>query len=162
MEKIILLIFVAITAIDTVRGAGCPIHWKRHGASCYLFVVDVPEDFIEAGSFCQRRHSKLVEIESADENNFLRTQITGTHPQEGYWIGLSDIVFEGDWVWTSSQSSAIYSDWTPNQPDNYQAHQDCAMFFAPDGFHWNDHYCTVKAAYICEMEAESEPVDVIG
>ena len=71
---------------------------------------------------------------------------------EGYWIGLSDIVYEGDWVWTSSQSSAIYSDWSPNQPDNYQAHQDCAMFFAPDGFHWNDHYCTVKAAYICEME----------
>lgn len=71
---------------------------------------------------------------------------------EGYWIGLSDILFEGDWLWTSSQTSPSYTDWSPTSPNNAGHHQDCAMFYAPESFHWNDHYCTVKAAFICEME----------
>ncbi|XP_062597900.1 perlucin-like protein [Saccostrea cucullata] len=87
-----------------------------------------------------------------------RTNRTTTR---GYWIGLSDIVFEGEWVWTSTQTTASFKDWSPNQPDNYQSHQDCAMFFTPDNFHWNDHFCTVKAGFICEMEA-GEPIDIVG
>uniref|UniRef100_K1PKD9 Uncharacterized protein n=1 Tax=Magallana gigas TaxID=29159 RepID=K1PKD9_MAGGI len=87
-----------------VWSVGCPNHWKRHGNSCYLFIQDVPEDFIEAG-------------------------LETFRCLEGYWIGLSDIVFEGDWVWTSSQASPSYTDWSPTSPDNYQNHQDCAMFW---------------------------------
>nr|XP_034333504.1 perlucin-like isoform X1 [Crassostrea gigas] len=156
MEKKLILLLTMVSFILGAWSAGCPNHWKRHGNSCYAFIQDVPEDFIEAGSFCERRNSKLVEIESADENTFLRTQITGTHPQEGYWIGLSDIVFEGDWLWTSSQTSPSYTDWSPTSPNNAGHHQDCAMFYAPENFHWNDHYCTVKAAFICEMETLDE------
>nr|XP_034334049.1 perlucin-like protein [Crassostrea gigas] len=162
MEKKLILLLTMVSFILGAWSAGCPDHWKRHGNYCYAFIQDVPEDFIEAGSFCERRNSKLVEIESADENTFLRTQITGTHPQEGYWIGLSDILFEGDWLWTSSQTSPSYTDWSPTSPNNAGHHQDCAMFYAPESFHWNDHYCTVKAAFICEMEAQTEPVDVVG
>ena len=47
----------------------------------YFESFAVENSYFYQKSFCQRRHSKLVEIESADENNFLRTQITGTHPQ---------------------------------------------------------------------------------
>ncbi|XP_062600361.1 perlucin-like protein [Saccostrea cucullata] len=156
-----LITFVVVCFANVVWSDDCPPHWIKHGFSCYLFIKDVPEDFIEAGSFCERRGSKLVEIETVDENNFLRSHIVGTNPQEGYWIGLSDIVFEGEWVWTSTQNTASFKDWSPNQPDNYQSHQDCAMFFTPDNFHWNDHFCTVKAGFICEMEA-GEPIDIVG
>ncbi|XP_048769474.2 perlucin-like protein [Ostrea edulis] len=159
MDQKAFRLILTIAYISAVWSQNCPNHWTNHQSSCYLFMQDVPVDFIEAGSFCQRRASKLVEVETAYENNFLRSHIVGTRPQEGYWIGLSDIVSEGEWVWTSTQTKASFVDWTPNQPDNSQGHQDCAMFFAPDGFHWNDHFCTVKAGYICEMDL---PGSLIG
>lgn len=51
-----------------------------------------------------------------------------------------------------------FTDWSPNQPDNYMSHQDCAMFFLSDNYHWNDHYCDVKAGYICEREYENKTI----
>ncbi|XP_062596066.1 perlucin-like protein [Saccostrea cucullata] len=148
------LVFIFICCLKDVWTQDCPQHWAKHGFSCYLFIKDVPGDFMKAKSICQQHGSKLVEIETADENNFLRSHIVGTHPQNGYWIGLSDIAKEGEWVWPSTGSVASFYDWARSpvhQPDNL-SNQDCAMFFTGFNFHWDDNTCTVKAGFICEIE----------
>uniref|UniRef100_A0A8W8JF97 C-type lectin domain-containing protein n=1 Tax=Magallana gigas TaxID=29159 RepID=A0A8W8JF97_MAGGI len=63
--------------------------------------------------------SSLVEIESAEENNFLKSHIRNTLHREiddrqiksSFWIGGTDFIVEGQWVWISTQKNLTYSDW---------------------------------------------------
>ncbi|VDH89575.1 Hypothetical predicted protein [Mytilus galloprovincialis] len=162
MEYKALLIFCFILLYRDSKGASCPHGWTSHAFSCYVFIEDLLIDFTESTSFCNRIQGKLVEIESEDENNFIRNYLlhNTTHTQN-FWIGGTDAVFENEWRWMSTLEKMGFTDWSPTQPDNYMSHQDCAMFFLSDNYHWNDHYCDVKAGYICEREIE-EGSSVIG
>ena len=71
-----------------------------------------------------------------------------------YWfIGLTDNVVEGDWVWVNSKTPLnghrIYRKWGPGEP-NDQTVENCAMLVAPTS-NWDDVPCENKYHYICEV-----------
>lgn len=70
---------------------------------------------------------------------------------EGFWIGLTDILVEGEWVWMSTQTTAHYTNWWPGEPNNDQA-EDCGSLFSDYSFKWNDAKCLLKYNFICEKE----------
>ena len=81
-----------------------------------------------ADAKCISLGAQLVKIESAFENDFLaQAFFKGTSGT--YWIGLSDQVHEGKWIWTdgSSLGADDYSPWGNNNPNNLGGHQNCGQ-----------------------------------
>lgn len=70
---------------------------------------------------------------------------------ENFWIGLTDALVEGHWVWETTQITPTYTNWAPGEPNDAGHHEDCAIMF-PTSFHWNDGACSSKLSFICEKE----------
>ena len=136
--------------------------------SCYKLITK-PETWSNADAKCISLGAQLIKIESAFENDFLtQTFFKGT--SEAYWIGLSDQVHEGKWIWTdgSSLGAADYNHWGKNNPNNYGGNQNCGQIVRGDvqlgslqlsGFkdgEWNDFRCNFSLGYICEKKIYSE------
>ncbi|XP_070542871.1 low affinity immunoglobulin epsilon Fc receptor-like [Ptychodera flava] len=79
----------------------------------------------------------------------------------GFWIGLSDRIHEGEYVWSDGVSLCHedYRNWAPGEPNNNtnkkpSIGQDCVQLwfrFDNDG-QWDDEYCDVKPkGFICEI-----------
>ncbi|XP_062568493.1 perlucin-like protein [Saccostrea cucullata] len=139
----------------------CPHGWVYNDSSCYAFISDYPMDWNEAMMYCRALQAKLVEIETASENGFLRLHLLDNKATGHYWIGLNDILSEGEWVWMSYQQTPTYTDWSPGQPDNYQQHEDCTLLWGATRFHWDDALCSYKENFICEKES-SEGINIVG
>ncbi|XP_061183285.1 perlucin-like [Saccostrea echinata] len=156
------IIFLSAVTVVTAQSASCPHGWVLRGSSCYLFVTDSPEDWMTATSYCNILHAKLVEIETLAEDEFLRLHLFDKKLTGGYWIGFSDIVVEGEWIWTSTQEPPTYSDWYPGQPDDLKHHQDCGQLLGGSfGFHWDDEICTRTNNFICEKEFNGD-IGIVG
>lgn len=83
--------------------------------------------------------------------------LQGSDPQVGCWIGLNDIVTEGDYAW-SDGSSVYYTNWYSGagfqQPDDATQpdQEDCVfMFKAFAG--WHDRDCNAQYSYVCRWGA---------
>nr|XP_058947480.1 brevican core protein-like isoform X2 [Pocillopora verrucosa] len=135
--------------------------------SCYKLITK-PETWSNADAKCISLGAQLVKIESAFENDFL-TQAFFKGTSGTYWIGLSDQVHEGKWIWTdgSSLGADDYSPWGKNNPNNLGGHQNCGQIVKGDfklgsllfrGFkdgEWNDFRCDFLLGYICEKKIYS-------
>jgi hypothetical protein len=60
------------------------------------------------------------------------------------------MINEGQYVWQTTQDNVDFSDWAPREPNDLGHTEDCAEFFHPAGFHWNDAPCNIKSNFICE------------
>jgi len=67
-----------------------------------------------------------------------------------YWIDLSDLQEEGIWKWMEQDAPAVYTNWAPGQPTNYDGNEDCGMMYKTGG--WNDEKCEISHQYICESQ----------
>ncbi|XP_056015831.1 perlucin-like [Ostrea edulis] len=143
-----------LSATATVHGASfnpCPDSWYLHGRSCYGFVKDIKTDWIEAGAFCERFSSFLVEVDTKDENDFLRNHIGTNH--DTYWLGATDAFSDGNWIWVGNQRPLTFLGWSPGEPAN-GAGAACLTLAGNLNHHWNDDYCDRKYGFICEKEIE--------
>lgn len=71
-------------------------------------------DWEEAKSAATAMGGYLASITSAEENNFVATQVADGSLA---WIGLSDAVAEGAFVWSSGESFG-YSNWGQGEPNS--------------------------------------------
>ena len=63
------------------------------------------------------------------------------------WIGLSDVVVEGEYWW-SDGTRPVYLNWAPGEPNNY-VDEDCVRI-RPSGL-WDDYSCElVGSPFLCE------------
>lgn len=98
----------------------------------------------------------MVKIESATINDFIKTAFLDTFG--GYddaWIGLSDQINFGTWIWSDGSSSAGYQNWGGGNPNNMIGNQNCAAMqmgyfyhFLYDG-EWNNKQCDDALKFIC-------------
>jgi len=136
--------------------------------SCYR-VLTVPETWNNAQANCLSLGAQLVKIESAEENEFLtRTFLTAYAVT--YWIGLSDQVKEGEWIWTDGGPLGNDTNWGGSNPNNSNGNQHCGhilkgsfrlgvryghfiLRYTFRGYNgeWNDLECDVRLGYICEQ-----------
>ncbi|XP_062568467.1 perlucin-like [Saccostrea cucullata] len=137
----------------------CPYGWKQRGTSCYAFFTDIQLSWTEAMLYCNALHAKLVEIETEVEDEFLRIYEMDHGLKTSFWIGLTDTLVEGHWVWETSQTTPAYTDWYPGEPNDMGHREDCGgMYYSG---HWNDFPCNTTHSFICEKELDNE-VSVIG
>jgi len=57
----------------------------------------VPETWYNARAKCEALGTHLVKIESAEENDFLKSTYLNTSGV-AFWIGLTDQMQEGEWI----------------------------------------------------------------
>ena len=71
---------------------------------------------------------------------------------DSYWIGLSDRVTEGTFIWINGVP-ASFTYWSPGQPDNY-GQEDCVVIWGFDNMTWSDQPCDLLMGYICESKIQ--------
>lgn len=85
--------------IEKSDSAGTPAGWTHFGNSVYkLTTGNISWDQAEAEAASQGGH--LVAINSAAENEFIRSTFA-TGPYPAYYIGYTDAMSEGDFIWTN-------------------------------------------------------------
>ncbi|MBL7952724.1 MAG: gliding motility-associated C-terminal domain-containing protein [Flavobacteriales bacterium] len=116
--------------------------WKGHT----YYASSSPVTYDEARTAAANMGYRLAIVNSAQENLNL-SQLLASNGITDAWIGLSDEIAEGDFVW-SDGSTLTTTSWAPSQPDN-GGDQD-AVRLSSDGL-WHDESVGSQALYIIEV-----------
>ncbi len=137
-------------ATDSIRGAdginGSSSHAEYDGH--HYMLIKGALTWEEAKSACEALGGHLVTITSAEENAIVR----GLLPPENIFIGMSDHVTEGTWVWVTGEEFA-YTNWAPGEPNNYGGDQDYGAIYGTGSSSagmWDDE--SLNRGYICEWD----------
>ncbi|XP_078331089.1 CD209 antigen-like protein 2 [Crassostrea virginica] len=151
---ILILLFSAIQ--DSAES--CHVGWIQFQEKCYFF-SHTNATWFEAGYTCLQFNSKLAEPKTVAETNFLKSHSQSL--DRTMWIGVSDIIEEDRWVYSSSQEVVSHTEFGPGEPNAHTA-QNCIALWRDFHGQWADHTCAAKEYFICEEIIQSDPVDVIG
>lgn len=110
-----------------------------------------------ARSTCSSAGFNLLEVNSAAENAWVRSQLDARFGSVDAYLGGNDTGAEGSWLWDNGQqfwsgsSSGIpvggrYANWRSGEP-NDDGGEDCAEL-KPDGL-WNDDSCSGSERFVC-------------
>ncbi|KAM8766627.1 C-type lectin domain family 4 member E-like isoform 1-T1 [Acanthopagrus schlegelii] len=145
----------------------CQEGWEQNGPQCYFFSTN-KLTWEEAREKCQQNGSDLVKIESEDEQSFLiqRLRDKMAKPEDKSWIGLTDSVTEGTWLWTDGTPlNESLTFWSNGEPDDWKGPnnknmngEDCVRMGEKYGSGlnwWFDKSCTATQKSICEKSAET-------
>ncbi|BFZ25377.1 hypothetical protein BsWGS_28416 [Bradybaena similaris] len=141
-------VYVVFIHVDSQN---CREGWHFFGGSCYSF-GDSQVTWGDAQGICKTFRAKLAEIETPEENAFLRNLAISKNATFTF-LGGTDIFDEGVWVWSFSGDNIYpFVDWAPGSPDDANG-EDCLTFYSLAGYHWNDYLCDAKGNFICENPA---------
>ncbi|XP_010745622.3 low affinity immunoglobulin epsilon Fc receptor [Larimichthys crocea] len=133
--------------IDKVRrNMVCQTGWRKFDISCYL-VTTLEKNWTLSRQDCIAKGADLAIIDSREEQVFVNGLL-----KSGYnaWIGLSDSLEEGTWVWLDGTPVTI-AYWQPGQPNSFNRNQDCGEIVQKEGGgEWNDDGCFAEQLGICE------------
>ncbi|XP_060571973.1 perlucin-like [Ruditapes philippinarum] len=100
----------------------------------------------------------LVEVNSADEDAYLSSK--GRTLGNYWYIGLSDKLVEGEYIWESSLqvlTGDAFFNWGVGEP-NGAGDEDCVVYAPSKNYQWADVICTRTEHYICEKSADNEQI----
>ncbi|XP_060796421.1 tetranectin-like protein [Neoarius graeffei] len=132
-------------ALQTVCLRGTKAHKK-----CYL-VIEKPTHYHEANEDCIAQGGTLATPRSLRENNDLRDYAKLSSPgTKDFWIGVTDIVQEGQYVDVNSMPITYFNwDRSKKEPTGGKR-QSCAVLSIPAQGKWHDEVCRTEKRYICE------------
>jgi hypothetical protein len=101
-----------------------------------------------AAASCDSAGMDLVTIPDAATNTVIQSLMTADS-----WIGLSDLVAEGNFAWDSGEA-VTYTNWGGGEP-NGLTFENGVVLFKSDGS-WNDLAVGVTKPYVCEVAGYCE------
>lgn len=120
----------------------------RPGSTHRYRVVTTIASWQTAKAACETDEAHLVIIGDELENTYVDGLSTSS-----FWIGMSDLVTEGDWRWVDGTVVMTgYNSWRDDQPNNDSGTQHCGEMDPDSDGTWNDFACTPAQGYICECE----------
>ncbi|KAJ8249442.1 hypothetical protein GJAV_G00234960 [Gymnothorax javanicus] len=132
----------------------CPQGWDQFHSKCYFFSTE-SKSWTESRSDCIKRGADLVIIESQEEQDFISRSYYSNYDR---WIGLSDTVTEGTWLWVdgSPLQGGFWRSGEPNDQHHYRG-TDCA-FTAQRQKAWIDTNCEWFRQFISSSSAAPSQV----
>ncbi|XP_062604115.1 type-2 ice-structuring protein-like, partial [Saccostrea cucullata] len=122
--------------------------WKVFGKSQYLHIKKEIK-WLDAQIECQNLGAKLAEIETLEENIFLKN-ITRKSNNGNTIIGGTDAFSQNRWRWSTTFKPITFSDWAPNKPDA-SGGDECLCLTADYDMAWDDWDCdSNQASFMCE------------
>ncbi|XP_021356856.1 perlucin-like protein [Mizuhopecten yessoensis] len=144
--------------------ATCRKGWVTFEDTCYLFSHG-KSSWGEAYSTCLALHSNLAVITSAEQQNFLISELTDKHRTDAwnvlYWIDGTDLEVENVWKWAISGEKLSYINWADGEPNNAQG-GNCMNLYGNGGFKMADDDCELHLYYICQATNVEGSGVVIG
>ncbi|XP_066537301.1 C-type lectin domain family 4 member F-like [Hoplias malabaricus] len=135
----------------------CARGWKYFRGKCYYFSTD-KKTWTDSRDACVAEGGHLVIVSSTEEQEFLKK--SAPIPDKNYyWVGLTDVVKEGDWRWLDGTPlSATPRMWSSDQPDNWKGEsgehlegEDCAaMALSSTSYLLLDKFCDDQFYRVCE------------
>ncbi|XP_071114497.1 lectin BRA-3-like [Haliotis cracherodii] len=152
------LVLGMATSCFTSSSGVCPVDFTdtRAETGTCLFFSDTQKNWYSARYDCVRRGGELVRVTSKAVVNASYVNMA-SKGNEIYWIGLNDIIMEGDYRWPHGDP-LTWSYWgrygTYQQPNDDSRAQNCHMCdirlnMTPKNS-WQDRECSDDYAYICE------------
>ncbi|CAG5124222.1 unnamed protein product [Candidula unifasciata] len=129
----------------------CRKGWQYFGESCYGFGASRTV-WGAAQAICKVYNGKLAEIETFEENEFLKN-LAKSKQADRVFLGGTDIFGEGNWEWSSSGKHIFpFVDWVPGEP-NDSSGQDCLILDRQNEYSWDDYSCNMAVYFICEAKS---------
>uniref|UniRef100_UPI0037E9A7EC CD209 antigen-like protein C n=1 Tax=Semicossyphus pulcher TaxID=241346 RepID=UPI0037E9A7EC len=103
----------------------CPGGWQWWRGHCYFFSVGLQEDrrWNQSAEFCRQHNSSLMIIKDSAEMEFIQS-VMRTLPKFPFlWVGLTDALQEGRWLWWDGTDIQHYMQLTVEWDSD---HRDCA------------------------------------
>ena len=126
-----------MTYVDKVLG----LKWHTRYADGHRYcLIPYPLPWQNAQDFARKVGGSLVVINDEAENKWI-TKTFGSDTE--FWIGLTDEVDEGKWLWVNDLD-CIYKNWATGEPDNYKKMQHYVIMNkqaakgATEAGKWND------------------------
>ncbi|XP_021372939.1 macrophage mannose receptor 1-like [Mizuhopecten yessoensis] len=138
---------------------------KVYGGRCLQFVLH-EKSWTRAKADCKSRGGNLVMIKTTGKQTFVYNTLKSLHwHYNGLWIGGSDSVREGKWVWVDGTPMS-FGNWHRGQgPSAHHgfffsssSFEDCAQMRLDDSGRWHDYSCGRSYSYICEYGFTSTAV----
>jgi len=115
---------------------------------------------ISNSQYCLDNCGKLAEIKDVTENNkvisFLSFADTGKASK--FWIGLTDLVTEGVYVWNTPTETSTYRYWAAGEP-SMKAAEDCVNIDSGADRFWKESNCGITTClFVKKVSFTSEHV----
>nr|NP_001161178.1 mannose-binding lectin precursor [Ciona intestinalis]ACU09497.1 MBL [Ciona intestinalis] len=128
--------------------------WYGPGNGYFYFVIAKDMRYKQAKAQCGKFQATLAvhAPRNQDVMKVLRKQITAI-TEEDYWIGLTDIKGEGNFVWEDGTPlKDSEANWYKGEPNNIRG-EDCVGSNFRDTSRWNDYPCSLRKLYaLCERQ----------
>jgi len=150
------VVFILISFwLATALSQECKGGYHQFGQYCYG-LVNMPQTWVEAQAACKSLGGFLAEPTNQQQDVFIKG-VASLHDVTTVWLGGEDLMDEGKWFWSHSQTAVEeYTDWLPGEPNNIANNENCMNLYHN---HWNDDNCEKKFPFICQ---ENLDADVIG
>ncbi|XP_029595846.1 CD209 antigen-like protein B isoform X2 [Salmo trutta] len=102
---------------------------------------------------CKNNNADLVDIGSQEEQEFILNNTQAYYDEDhGYWIGLTDIAEDGQWLWVDGRNQNLTDGFWKIQP---VWGRDCALTNPNNAplANWNAASCGQRNRWICESKA---------
>ena len=139
----------------TSGGQGKSLSGYRDGATEFegreYKVIRAEISWHEADRKCREMGGTLASVKTKAASDFMN----GLIGEEVVWLGGSDEVKEGDWLWRDG-SRMIFHNWANHEPDNwYDGTEHWLVGGWYDDGTWGDtqgHFRKPITGYVCEWE----------
>ncbi|XP_051783572.1 C-type lectin domain family 4 member C-like [Erpetoichthys calabaricus] len=162
---IILLVAALVGFVISSRSCSvCPQSSLLFDSKCYFFFTD-KMNWSKSQDNCTSIRGHLAIIESKKEQEFLISNLGNkTDEEKSYWIGLSDQVTEGHFLWVDNRPQDSKGRFWGlreydhgQEPDNWTdpvhnpAGEDCVHLNKSEHYSgWYDNNCEIQMKRICE------------
>ncbi|XP_030277998.1 galactose-specific lectin nattectin-like isoform X3 [Sparus aurata] len=144
---LIVLLCLVVGQLDVSAAADCPSGWSLFGSRC--FIVQTNElTMADAERNCISIGGNLASIHNINDHNWISGMVKKALGSDKWaWIGLSDAIQEGKWLWTDG-SRFVFSRWGSGEPSNKGDKEHCTHINYI-GEYWNDYLCDAKLPSVC-------------
>lgn len=104
--------FGSVNDVTDNEEDSCPIGFIRFKNSCYHLVEATGEMTWQiASTYCQLKDSKLAEIQSEAEQQFIESLVRKSPRTSAYWLGGTNRKGRGLWEWDGSSQPMEFTLW---------------------------------------------------
>jgi hypothetical protein len=134
--------------VDEGADCTCTPYW--YGPKLHLLCGQA-RIFWDAVSYCQGLGGFLADAQDIDENVWLATVLSELG-QDRAWLGLSDEVQEGNFVWVGPRQPELRN-WARGEPSNSGGDEHCVELGLRGNERalWNDAFCGRERVFACEF-----------
>jgi len=125
------------------------VHYQFFGKGQHYFPQ--AQEFAAAQTY-EGQQGRLLTIQCREQEDALAAWIEKYSAEQGEtsetkaWLGVTDQLNEGQFIWTASGEDISYSHWNRGEPNNSGGNEDCVTWSPTNA--WNDVICEDDAAQL--------------